>query len=446
MKDKKLYKNLEKILLALILLLFLVFGSYLALNIRRGIPPDENYHISVSEFYSETFLIPENSEETYRYGEITRVPYISFWLNARLINLNFTGIEGYIILRFFNLIISVGSLFIVYLIAKEVINKKYLNLLPPFLLANTLMFVFLSSAVSYDNLSNLFVYLTIYYFVRYFKNKKTSALLSLIIFQILALLTKFTVAPVIVIELILLGLSLIKSRNIKKILTDAFKRYKILSTIIAILIVLGFLLYGINFLKYGQVRVSCDNILTKDQCMQSALFARNENFEKFTFSNVSEFMTILKARITPFEYVSNWLMAMFQRIYGIMGHRVLLMYKYFANIYLFLFSILTFITLRKWNKKDSLETKLIVLPIFYILILLIIQNYRTYFQLNKFGIALQGRYLFPVLPIIYIIFIRYLSEVNPKWVRIIITILLIIVFILGCIPFFFTYVPNSWFV
>jgi hypothetical protein len=436
----------EKLLFLFILLIFFIFGAYMIFRVIPGIPPDENYHINISSFYSETILIPPNSEKTYPYRDITRIPYLSFWLNARLINLNFTEVEDYVILRFFNLIISVGSLLVVYLISKEVINKKYYNLFPAFLLANTLMFVFLSSAVSYDNLSNLFIFLTIYFFVKYFKYKKSSSFLYLLSFQVLALLTKFTVIPVVVIELILLINSRIRFGNVKNIITDIFKRHKVLLSITAILIILGFFLYGINFLKYGEVRVGCDNVLTTEQCMQSALFARNANLEKLSFRNFSELKKILKARITPSEYISNWVFAMFQRIFGILAHRVLLMDKYFVNIYLFLFSVLTFITLRKWNRKDSLETRLIILSMFYILVLLIFQNYKSYFETNIFSLALQGRYLFPVLPVVYIILIRYLSEVKAKWVRVIVVNLLILVFLLGCIPFFFTFVPVDWFV
>jgi hypothetical protein len=448
LKDKRfrgLGRNKEKFLLLAVLLVSLLFGIYLVFNVRRGIPPDENYHIYVSEFYSETLLIPENTEQTYRYGEITRVPYFSFWLNARLINLNFTNVEDYIILRFFNLIISLGSLIVVYLISKEVINKKYFNLLPVFLLSNTLMFVFLSSAVSYDNLSNLFVFLTVYFFVKYLKYKKPSSLLYLIIFQVLAILTKFTVAPVIFIEFVFLTLFVVKHKNLRDILKNIFSKHKPLLVVTFFVLSLGFLLYGVNLIKYRSVRVPCDKVLTVEQCMHNAIYARGKTLDKYSFTNISELKDILKARITPFEYFTDWVMAMTQRVFGILGHKVVLMHKYFANVYIFLFFVLSFIAVRKWKKKDMIETNLIVITTFYILVLLVFQNYKTYFKRDMFGLALQGRYLFPILPIVYIILIRYLRDLKSRTLRFSIAFLLIVLFLLGCIPFFFRYIPDSWF-
>jgi hypothetical protein len=443
---KKFMKNKETLLLFIILSIFLTFGLYLSFNINVGISPDENYHLNVSKAYSKTWLMPENTEETYVYGDITRLPYLSFWLNARLINSNFVGIQDFIILRLFNLVVSSCSLVIVYLISREVINRRYFNVIPVFLLANTLMFVFLSSAINYDNLSNFFIYLSIYFFARFFKYKKSNTLLYLIISQILALLTKFTIAPIVLIEFVLIIVNLIKSRNIKKTIQEAFEKYKILSVIVLILLLLGILLYGINVIKFGGITPSCDRILTEEQCMHNALFVRNMNLEKSAIRNIDELKNTLKARITPLEYLSAWIVSITQKVYGIMGHKALLMNKYFVNIYLTIFGILTLTFIRKWRSTDSLETKLTVLSIFYLLILLIYHNYISYLQRGVFELALQGRYLFPVLPLIYILLIRYLKVVNTSWIKMGIIIIILLVFVLGCIPFFFTFVPNDWFV
>jgi hypothetical protein len=390
-------------------------------------------------------LTPENSEESFVYGDITRIPFLSFWLNARVINLNFTGVEDYVILRFFNLIISVGSLIVVYLTSKEVIKKKYYNLLPVFLLANTLMFVFLSSAVSYDNLSNFFIYLTIYYFVKYIKYRKTDSFLFLIVFQILALLTKFTIAPVVFIEVILILISFLKKGGANRILKEIYLKYKILGVILLFSLSLGVLLYGVNFFKYGQVQVKCEKILTVEQCMRNGVYSRDKSMDLYDFSNLSEFIEILKERITPVEYLGSWILSMTQKTFGILGHQVLLMPAYFSNIYIVLGSILLIITTRAWKKEDILETNLIIISLFYFLVLLIYQNYWSYIIRGLLNVAVQGRYLFPVLPLIYMVFSRYLKSVNPKWLRNFIVSLLILVFLLGCIPFFSFFVTEVWF-
>ncbi len=446
---KNVFSFSEKHLLFIILLVFTIFSSYLVFSIKKGLPPDEDYHISLSQAYSTTLLIPENTEETHPYSDITRIPYLSFWVNARLINLNFTSLDDYLVLRLFNLVISIGSLLVVSLISKEIIKKRYLSLFPTFLLANTLMFVFLSASVSYDNLANFFVFLSVYFFVRYLKSKKNSSLFLLFVFQSLALLTKFTVIPVIFIENFLLLLFLIKNYNWQDLLRGRFlsgRKHLVLVVLVVFTVSLVLLLYGTNSIKYGQLRVGCDKILTVEQCMKNGIYARSKSLEKYSYKNFSELREILKSRITPYEYFSDWIMAMTRRTFGIVAFKWLLVDKYYANIYITLFAVLIFTVIRKWKKEDTLETKLIILSIFYVLVLLIYQNYRTYLQRGRFDLGLQGRYLFPVLPIIYIILIKYLETLKPQFVKLIIILLLVIVFVLGCIPFFFLFVTEGWFV
>lgn len=445
MNFRAITKDLDKIALVFIILVFFIFGSYLVLNIRRGISPDENYHISVSEFYSETFLIPENSEETYRYGDITRIPYLSFWLNARLINLNFTNVEDYVVLRFFNLLISTGSLIVVYLIAKEVIKKKYLNLLPVFMLANTLMFVFLSSAVSYDNLVNFFVFLSFYFLIKTFKSRNNKWILFFLMAGSLAALTKFTAIPAFLIELVLLIIFMLKEIRFIEFLEEVFDRYKYLSLLL--LVIIGFLssVYGVNIIRYKSLTVSCDKILSEQQCMQNGVYSRAKTADLYEFSSLGEFVEILKERTTPFEYFSRWSLSMTQRIFGILGHEWLLMPSYFSNIYIFLFLILSIIFIRGWRRGDSIETNLLVIFLSYLLVLLIFQNYRSYIIRGRFDIAIQGRYLFPVIPLLYTILIDYLGRLKNKWSQGIIISFLVLVFFMGCIPFFFVYVTDLWF-
>jgi hypothetical protein len=445
MKIREMTKNLDKIWLGLIILVFFAFGSYLALNVRRGISPDENYHINLSEAYSETIGIPDNSEETYRYGDISRIPYLSFWLNARLINLNFTNLENYQVLRLFNLFVSLCSLIVIFLISKEVIRKKYLSLLPIFLMANTLMFVFLSSSVNYDNLSNLFVFLSVYYFIKYFRYRKTNFVLLLLITQLLAIMTKFTVLPVVVVELVLFMMIVLKRKDFEKIIKETWFRHRKL--LFLLLVVLGFslLLYGVNLLRYQALSVPCNKILTEEQCLRNAVYKRSKTMDVYTFSNLAEFIEILKARMSPFEYVSSWTMSMTQRIFGILGHKWLPMPVYFSNIYLFIFAVLLINLIRRWKKEDTVETNIIIIAIFYTLVLLIYQNYRTYLIRNHFNVALQGRYLFPVLPLIYIVLIRYLRGLKPRWLRYLIISFILLIFSLGCVPFFFHFVTELWF-
>jgi hypothetical protein len=436
MKKFKIKDRKEFVFLLILISIFFVFGIYLIFRIEKGIAPDEGYHIHAAKVFSTTILIPENLEENLALGDITREPYLAHWLNGRVLNLNFAGVQDYIILRFFNLVISVGSLLVVYLISKEIINKKYFNLIPVFLLLNTLMFAFLSSAVSYDNLSNFLIYLTFYFLIKYFKYKDTPSLLYLIIFQSLAILTKITALPVVLIEVLFLIYYFIKSRNIKGVLIEAYKKHKAIFLVMLFSLLLVFLLYGVNVIKYGQIQVSCDKVMTVDECMNNFVYSRNRELEKYTVTNFSELKSLMRSRMSPVQYFFDWLVIMFQSIHGVHGHTYVFMDVYMVNIYIALYAILTFITIRKWKRTHKIESKLILITLFYTLILLFFKNYSSYIKHNYFRLALQGRYIFPVLPIIYILFIRYLTLLKTKWLRFILISILCITFLLGGIPYF----------
>ncbi|KUK77588.1 MAG: hypothetical protein XD93_0221 [candidate division WS6 bacterium 34_10] len=438
MKKFKIKDRKEFIFLLILISIFFVFGIYLIFRIEEGIAPDEGYHIHAAKVFSKTILIPENLEENLALGDITREPYLAHWLNGRVLNLNFIQVPDYIILRFFNLAISVGSLLVVYLISKEIINKKYFNLIPVFLLSNTLMFAFLSSAVSYDNLSNFLIYLTFYFLIKHFKYKDTPSLIYLIIFQSLSTLTKITALPVVFIEVLILIYYFIKSKDLKSVLEEAYKRHKVILVLMLVSLLLVFLLYGVNLIKYGQIQVSCDKVMTVEQCMNNFVYSRNRTLENYTITNFSELKALMRSRLSPIQYFFNWLVIMFQSIHGVHGHTYVFMDIYMVNIYIALYAILTFITIRKWKRTHKIESRLILITLFYTFILLFFKNYSSYIKHNYFRLALQGRYIFPVLPIIYILFIRYLSILKSKWLKLLLLFILCMTFLLGGIPYFFS--------
>jgi hypothetical protein len=443
-KVNNYFRNRENLLFLAILFVFVVFCSYIVLNIKHGISPDENYHINISKAYSTTLLIPDNTEETFVYSDITRISYLSFWINARFVNLNFTSLDDISVMRFVNLFYSLLTITFTFLTAKRVINKRYYNLLPPFLLANTLMFAFLSASVNYDNLVNLFSIITIYFLVKYIKEDNSKDLLLMYVALCFGILSKFTILPLAFIVFLISSYFVVKRGNIVGFLRESMKKYKYSLLLLAFALLLCLNLYGINLIKYHSLNVFCDDILTVDQCMQNGIYSRSKTLPLANIESFSDFIEVLKLRMTPFEYLSRWTLSMVQKIFGVLGHKSILMPKYFANIYLLIFGVNTFFVVRKWKKESLVESSLIIIFLFYTLVLMVVQNYKTYLNRNIFDLALQGRYLFPVLPIFYIIISRYLSDIKSKWLRILIVVSLVVLFIAGCIPFFVYFLPDSW--
>jgi hypothetical protein len=60
-------------------------------------------------------------------------------------------------------------------------------------------------------------------------------------------------------------------------------------------------------------------------------------------------------------------------------------------------------------------------------------------------LALQGRYMFPVISSSYILFVLSLNSIKKRWLRGLVFVCLILLFVIGCIPFFVMNVDQSWF-
>jgi 4-amino-4-deoxy-L-arabinose transferase-like glycosyltransferase len=447
------HKSTPKIVLGFILLIFVVFSLYLALDIKMGVSPDSYYHLEVSQAYSKTLGIPENAPETYKWTDITRIPYLSFWLNGRILNLNEVtfNFDPVILLRIFNIITSLGTLIFVYLISKEIIKNKWGKILPVFLLSNTLMFVFLSSSINYDNLTILFCTISLYFLIKYLKSpKELKNSLPLWIFLSLGSLTKLSVLPLAFIVVLVWAFVLFKKKILgREYLKQLFNFPNILYLVLlAILLFLNLNLYGVNILKYGKLTPSCLQMLTYEQCLENGVFYRNEYkipkvFEGNIFEAIN--LVITRQRIGPLLYMPYWIVEMSKKIFGIMGDRSMFMpYEYLPPYFLYFF-LGIFLIIKHRKKWKVIDKALIVISLFYVFILMYYNTYRSYITHNWMDLALQGRYIFPVLPIMYILFSKYFLKIKNKKLLNILIVVLVVLFLLGSIGYFFAYVPSDWF-
>ena len=64
----------------------------------------------------------------------------------------------------------------------------------------------------------------------------------------------------------------------------------------------------------------------------------------------------------------------------------------------------------------------------YVLILAYFTHYDSYLKMNSLNIAMQGRYLLPIIPAAYLVMVWSLTKIRNKWFRKLILILLLVVF------------------
>lgn len=453
-KETVKHRNAPKIALGITLLLFLIFSLYLAFNLRMGVSPDSYYHLEVSQAYSKTLGIPENTPDTYKWQDITRRPYLSLWINGRILNLNEVtfNFDEVILLRVTNVLAAFGTLLLIYLISKRLIKNKWGQVLPVFLLSNTMMFVFLSSSINYDNLIILLSTAVIYFLVRFLQEPRDlSHTLAMFIFLLLGTLTKSSILPLVFIVVTVWAVVLIKNKVLSE---EFFKKFftipnVLLLVVFFILIILNFNVYVVNIITFGKLAPNCTEVLTYERCLENGVFARSVYkiptvFEGNMFEAAN--LVLRGERINPVFYFPYWVVEMSKKIFGIMGDRSLFMsYEYLVPYFGFFFVWLYL--LFKNRKKIAKEDKaLIVISLFYTLTVAYYVNYKAYIRTDWKDLALQGRYIFPVIGIIYVLFSKYFLKIkNSKLFHILLAILLA-VFILGNYGYFFANVSTDWFI
>jgi hypothetical protein len=419
---KKFWDNNDtKIILAVILLIFFGFSIFIAFNIKLGIVNDEITHFDFSKQFSTTLGIPPELPEAYRYGVyITQRPYLFYWINGRVINIaNFfspslSEFQQLVILRTVNTFYGLGTILFCYLFAKELIKDKWWQLLPPFLLSNTIMFVFLSGGVSYDNLTNLLSMAGLFFLARVFNHRPflTNSLAWIICIG-LGTLTKYAVLPLGLAMTLTWFVFMLKNKN--KIFPIKLKGTKsiVLSALMIIVIMGNLAIYGYNLVVYNSLLPSCEDLLTKEKCEFDYYRLRNEKY------GLEGKLTILESiRLgypNPLHYLFYWVIRIMNNTFGIGSHKSYQTMLRFVLHFILFFWTFSLAIVNK--KKLSFKNISLILIFAFLFFTVFIMNYKSELNSGFAHFAIHGRYLFPVIGILYVMFTKAIMIIPQKAVR-----------------------------
>jgi len=418
-------------LLIIVFLWFLFQTVFYATNIDRGIAPDENYHLLLSSYQSETFNIyNHDSPRSFYLGAISVRPYLYHMIMGKLLMLKTTTLSDIVFLRLVNVILSLITLFLTFLLAKEISKNKLIQLATVVIQTNILMYVFLSSMVTYDNLTNLISVASFVVLIRFLKTYSRRNLLLLIITMTIGALTKITYGPLIIIQLIILVYHAKPIwYNRQKILTTHYTvTDKFLIALALLLFGLNVHLYGNNLIKYEQVQPKTVNVFGHEKAYKYYSQYQRAHDLKSTRSE--------KTLMRFDEYLIKYLMRTGDTIFGICGHKNLLR----SNVSLFFYGLLGLLSLLiyilKYKQlKNNSYLKIVLFSFLSYALIILLTNYISYRSLGSFGLALQGRYNFPVYALANV-FIAYnlffLFKERTKTV------------VLICLSCFFVYSGFFW--
>jgi len=438
---KKIERDWEWYAFGVVLIVFFIQAWYFASNINLGVSPDELHHLGLIRAFSGTWLVPSNSSSTFAYGAIESRPWLYYWIMGRLSFLNFDLINEIVWLRFINISFSVGTVFFTFLTAKELLKDKLAQLTVLVMLSNTLMFVFLSGSINYDNLANLCAIVVVYLLIRFIRKHEFKYLVWYLIAVLFSTMIKNALWPFVFITAVIISRYIWNYR--KEITKDSIQfikqiRVRELSLLSAIVVlgVVNVYYFGNNVIRYRSINPSCNTVLSHEQCMNYAVYNRNDGFRD---------TLVDRKEVSFYSYFTNWIKLIPPRVYGIMGHKNMLKTRDQLLPYYAIFAVSVLLFIRRYKTKDSITNILSIIILFYTSFLLVVFNYLlVYKKYLVTALAVQGRYLFPVLGLIYILMCMYLFKIKNNIWRICISISIFLLFVSGGASFFQKNVTAKW--
>lgn len=425
-----------------VFLWFVFQAAYMAISTRPGISPDETYHFSLIQLFAKNGWLPFIHSQTgfYQLGEVVHLPIFLYHYLLSLPYHLFSGSShSLVILRLINIVFGVLSFYFVAKIADRLGATALVKNLSLFMLSNTLMFVFLAGMLNYDNLFILLSLMDFYFLLRLIEKFNFTYLLMLFIVSLANLLTVINAWPIVASVLVVL---IFKYRSLdikfrRDILDPLHQTGNLLLLIPLILLSLLFVQrYVVNVVEYHSPIPACQKVNTPAQCEKNPIIQRDEAFN--AAAPPSDLSSVT-------SYFGTWATWMRVRTFGIFGHKLTDATKLIDTWSFILLALFAIAIIRRLSPGDIKISVLLGISIFYGLVLYL-DNYSAYRHTGVTGAAAQGRYLFPFLPLIYIIGNRYLLQIiRGRYLQPLYIAITLIVFITASLPSYLLETDNSWY-
>lgn len=371
-------------------------ASFLAATTKYGVPPDERYHKTFIELYREKRGIFFSGEQPgFEWlGEASRsTSYLYHFLLSAISNVS----DSLLVLRLLNVAMVTVALYFVYKIFQELKISKLAAGLGIFMLANTLMLIFLAGSLNYDNLSLPLSLLAILLTLKIINKPSPMLWLGLLATSGAASIVKYTFIPL-GIPLLLLAAFYSKGQILKIFRNYASELHRswtlmILSLTLVLICALVSERYIGNKLIYGSFMPSCDRVYSTKYC---EVVPNNIRIKEINDKPRPK----LYSRTT---YLSRWAQLMRDRTFSATGHKVAPANKLVKSgiVVILIFGLVAFIRIVNWHRDKKIIIVFTVSAIYCATVYA--SNAGAYLSSGWDGIAVQGRYLFPALPFLYVL-------------------------------------------
>jgi len=435
-----------------IVALFIIQAVWIAISSNYPMAFDEDFHMGLIKLYSEHLLPFWSSHPASgdAYGALTRDPSYLYHYILGIVYLPIKAIfqsfsAQIIIFRFINIGLFAFGL---YVFRKLLLASKASSVI-----VNLSLFLFvlipavplLGAQINYDN---LIIPITAYalllglQFVQSLKKKSFDfmKLLKLVLVCLFGSLVKYAFLPIfLAIVVFILFYSLVQYRDINKLKESISLSWKMAKRpikyfLVGLILLFSFLAverYGLNVAKYHKPVPDCGQVLSYDNCKAYGPWIRDYNFSKSKQAHVDT---------SPLAYSTRWTYGMWLRSYFSVGGKKS-DYQSRGPLYLPAISAAVFIIagfmalLLKYKqifrRYNSYAILLFTLAIVFTVAILWFTQYQFFIKTTQ-PVAINGRYLFPVAPlIICLIMLAYNELIKNQNIKIILASVLIVCSIWG---------------
>lgn len=418
--------NKNILFLLTVLALFTFETLWLALKSAFPMAFDEAYHFGLTQFFSGHLnpYITAQDPSTYGFGNIVHnSSWLYHWLLSfpyRVFAFSDSLYVEVVGLRIVNIAIALGSLLVLHRLLSFFSLGYNTRTLVVALFAFTPVVTALSAQINYDNLLLLVSLGVMYNCVKFvhethIKKPNATTLIWLVLLLLVGPLVKFSFLPILFGVLLVIAWTCVrlgKNRTKHRAgLLKSFRKLPIASryaATIAIIVVGSVcgLYYGQNFLRYHSLTPTCDQVLSVEACHNYYSWERNYQLAQ-SFDETKQLQN-------PVVYSYHWAVTSWYHLYGeiIPTGGIVHIARSFYVILLLATSAAALATLVHgpsiWRANLLLWVLLTISGV-YILGLLS-RNYHDYRQLGE-AVAVQGRYLVPILPIYYTLLVMGVREV-----------------------------------
>jgi len=413
--------------------IFVAQAIWAALSLQYPMAFDENYHYGIIQVYSGQWS-PFIREQPINSGHLGELPYLPSFLFHYLMSFPYRIIHLFtaddttivVLLRFINIALFAGGLALFRKFFDELSVPRAISQLSLFFLILMPSVVLLGGEINYDNLLFLLTPIFFLYTLRIARDIHERNTLSFIHTALfvsvgsLAGIVKYPFLPIFVgavLGLLILWFTNKQRWNILKTLGTSFNQTTLpIRLCLAALLIISISLFGYryitNIIVFHDIDPDCAKALSVEECIEYGPWGRDYKTRQNNLANG----VVVHPDIVYFE--KEWYAGMVHRLYFAIKHTYendgpLPIQLWLVNTVAAIGALSALFFWRTIHRRVRYMWLFLVVTLVYVLSLQYI-NFSDYAELGGM-VAINGRYLIPVLPIICVIITLGLSAAATKW-------------------------------